>query len=325
MVTGLQYLSRKLAIAGFVLFCATSISAQGGGSIRGRLVLPNGTFLNESTRISLETSRGVKATVFTDNQGRFLFVGLSPAIYQIIIEGDGVRFDSTSLTVEVFPNAPVLVTVTLKESKNSRKTATGNSVSVAELDAAVPAKAKKEFEKASAASSQGKTEEAISHLRQAIAIYPKYLMAHNDLGAQFLSQGKLEEAADEFHRALEIDSKAFNPHLNLGIVLVQQHNFSEAAATLQIAVALDSGAPAARLYNGIALEGLNELEGAERELKAAHDLGGASFSLALFHLGEVYLNKGDRDKAVGALNAYLREAPDGPKARQARSLLNTLK
>jgi tetratricopeptide (TPR) repeat protein len=321
----LQRLSYLLAVTGIVMACAATLAAQ-GGSIRGKLVLPAGNSLDESTRISLETGRGVKATIFTDNQGRFQFAGLAPGLYQIIIEGDKNRFETTTANVEVFPNAPSLVNIVLKERKSPNATkGGGNSVSAAELDPAIPAKAKKEFERASAASNEGKTEEAIAHLRQAIAIYPRYLMAHNDLGAQLLGQRKLDEAAAELRRALEIDPKAFNPHLNLGIVLVQQKKFSEAAPILKVAVSLDSGSPAARLYNGIALQGLNDLDGAEREFKSAHDLGSTPYAVALFHLGEVFMDKGDRKKAVAAFESYLHEAPDGTNVRQAKALLRTLR
>lgn len=320
-----QRLLNGLATAGVVFACVASLAAQ-GGSIRGRLLLPGGSPLNESTRISLETGRGVKATIYTDGQGQFNFPGLTPGTYQVIIEGDRSRYETTTANAEVFAGSPALLNIVLKEKKGSKALKGGeNSISVAELDADVPHKAKKEFERASSAADQGKTAEAIAHLRQAIAIYPRYLMAHNDLGAQLLGQGKLEEAEAELRLALEIDPKAFNPHLNLGIVLVQQKRFSEAAAILKLAVSFNAGSPAARLYNGIALEGLNDLEGAERELKSAHELGGATYATALFHLGTVYMSKGDRQKAVTALKSCLLEAPDGPDAGKAQALLSKIK
>jgi tetratricopeptide (TPR) repeat protein len=316
----LHRLFHGLALAGLMVVWVSSVSAQ-GGTIRGRLLLPGGYTLNEATRISLETGRGVKAIVFTDNQGQFIFPGLTPGTYQVVIEGDRVRYETTTANVEVFPNSPAFLSIVLREKKGSKTKNGENSVSVEELDAAVPSKAKKEFERAGVAAADGKTAQAIAHLRQAIAIYPRYLMAHNDLGAQLLGQGKLAEAAEELRRALEIDPKAFNPHLNLGIVLVQQKNFSEAAAILKVTVSLNAGSPAARLYNGLALEALKDLDGAEREFKSAFELGGPAYAVALFHLGQVYIS---REKAVAALKSYLHEASDGPKAKEARGLLSKL-
>src|SRR5450432_1983802 len=301
-----QHIRHGTALIIFLLLAAGSAAAQ-GGSIQGRVALSSGAVLNEQTRIYLQNSRGIKATVFTDNQGQFSFRGLTPGIYDVVVDADPNRFDVTSVTVEVFPNAPALLRIVLKDKKGSELKNAAGTVSTSEFDPAIPAKAKKEFERASDASNEGKTEEAIAHLRKAIEIYPSYLMARNDLGTQLLAQGKLAEAAEELQRAIKIDPKAFNPKLNLGIVLVQQQNFSEATTVLKDAVALNSAAPSARLYYGIALAGINDLETAEKELKASHELGGSPYALALYHLGHLYLNRGNRKKAVEAFERYLSE------------------
>src|ERR1700674_3831802 len=205
-------------LAGIVLFLPGSSAAQ-GGSIRGNVLLPNGSFLNERAKITLQTNRGVRSNVYTDEHGQFQFSGLPPAIYEIIIEPDGDRFEKARATVEVFPNAPAILDINLKEKKPAETKLGSKVVSAGELDPAIPATARKEFERASESTRSEKIDEAVAHLRKAIEIYPGYLMAHNDLGAQLLAQGKLDEAAAEFRRAMEIDPKAFNPRLNLGIVL----------------------------------------------------------------------------------------------------------
>jgi tetratricopeptide (TPR) repeat protein len=281
--------------------------------------------LNERARVILQTDRGIKSNVYTDNRGRFQFSRLTPSIYEVVIEPEGDRFEIARATVEVFPGSPAMVNITLKEKKANGSTKSGKVISTGELDTAIPAPAKKEFERASEASRAGKTEEAIGHLRKAVALYPQYVMAHNDLGAQLLAEGKLDEAAEEFRRAIQLDPKAFNPRLNLGIVLVQQHQFSEAAAMVKTALALEPNAPAARLYNGLALKGSNAPDEAERELKMAHELGGPTYAVALFHLGQVYLDKGQRDLARKTLQSFLREAPNDPNAPDAKKLLEALR
>src|SRR5262249_11250307 len=154
------------------------------------------------------------------------------------------RFDPSSATIEVFPNSPAILNITLKDKKGGDETKKAtNAVSAGELDPAIPEKARKEFEKASDAGRDGKTDLAIAHLRKAIEIYPKYLMAHNDLGTQLLAKGELADAADEFLSAISIDPKAFNPQLNLGIVRYQQQRFGEAADILRKALALQPNSP----------------------------------------------------------------------------------
>src|SRR5687768_7625571 len=226
-------------------------SSSPGGVIRGRVLLPDGGYLSESVRISLQTVRGTDSSVFTDNTGKFEFTRLSSGRYEVIVEADPKQFETVSESVEIVRGMQAVLNIVLKEkAQPGRPKAT--AVSTEELDANVPAKARKEFDRASDLSKQGKAQEAIVHLRNAIAIYPRYLIAHNDLGAQLLELGKLDEAEKELRIALEIDPAAFNPNLNLGIVLLKNHEIQEATAVLEKTVSIQSQSPAARLFYGVA-------------------------------------------------------------------------
>jgi Flp pilus assembly protein TadD len=321
-----------------VLILCVSASAQKGrptsqesdktglGSIRGRIVLPGGAFFNESVKITLETLRETISVIYTDTQGQFEFPGLAPGNYKIEIEGDRQRFEVSTESVQVFKGTPSILTPTLKEKVSSVNPASAaKTASVTELAQNIPSGAKKEFDKASKVANAGNAEEAIAHLRKAIALYPEFAMARNDLGAQLLGLGKLDEAADELRRAIALDEKAFNPKLNLGIVLVQQHRFAEATDVLSKALSLEAGSPAARLYSGLALMGLGRLEAAEKELRTAYSLGGTQYALALFHLGQLYMNRGDRESAHRAFEEYLRDVPNAANADQVRKMIAMLR
>jgi len=161
-------------------------------------------------------------------------------------------------------------------------------------------------------------------LRSAIAIYPKYLSAHNDLGTLLLSQGKLEQAREEFRMAIDLDPKAYNPHLNLGIVLVQQQKFREAASVLKTACSLNASAPSARLYFGIALVALDE-PAAEGELKAAHDLGELLMHWRCFILvNSISITVGAR-MHWKFFQRYLHESPNGSNSAEAERLVEILR
>lgn len=295
------------------------------GNIRGKVILPGGAAISQAAKVTLLNVRGTRDIVFTDNQGLFEFRSLIPGEYTLEIEGDRLRFDVSNERVQVYKGTPSFVTIALKEkSADGESKPAGNVISVGETGKDVPDKARKEFELASKLSQAGKAPEAIDHLRKAITIYPNYMMAHNDLGAQFLERGNLDEAATEFRRAIAIDAKAFNPYLNLGVVLLRQKKFTEAADTLRKALSLESGSPAAKLYLGLALMNTNDLTEAERELKAAYNLGGASYTDALFYLGELYMKRGARELARQAFEAYLHAEPNAANTAQARKLISIL-
>jgi Flp pilus assembly protein TadD len=298
------------------------------GSIRGRVVLPDGSPVSEPIRVTLRVLRGDQSIIYTDSQGLFEIGNLTPGTYTLEVDADRDRkFEATSERVQVFGRAPTLMTLYLKDKGVSfeEKRPGANVVTAEELDDKVPSGASKEFERGTKAGREGKLGDAVAHLRKAIALYPGYLKARNDLGTYLLAQGNLEEAARELREALRIAPKAFNPQLNLGIVLVEQQNFPEAAEALDKALALNSTSPAAHLYAGIALAGLGESERAEHELSTAYVLGGSQYALAQFHLGQLYMSKGERALALKAFESYLRDQPDAANAEQVRRLIGMLR
>ena len=296
------------------------------GSIRGRVLLPGGDFVNSNVKVTLQTSRGTVAVIYSDTQGQFEFDELRPGNYQVEVDPTDQQFELSTESVQVYKGMPSVVSLTLKEKKASERkpNAAAKTVSALELGREIPSSARKEFDKASKASREGKTDEAVFHLRRAIILYPNFVMAHNDLGAQLLEQGKLDEAAEELRTATTLDGNSFNPALNLGIVLVQQHKFSEAAETLEKALSIEPGSPAARLYSGIALMALGKFEASEKDLKTAYELGGAPFAVANFHLGQLYWNKGNKALALKSFQFYLADVPNAANADQVRKMIAML-
>ena len=107
--------------------------------------------------------------------------------------------------------------------------------------------------------------------------------------------------------------------------MVHQRKFAEAMSILRTANSLEPNSPSAQLYSGLAAMGLGDLEAAEKDLKTAYSIGGPRFALALFHLGQLYLSKGDRDSALNSFQLYLHEVPDAANAEQVRKTIAMLR
>lgn len=315
------FLALPLIFAGLVYG-----QASNGGSIHGNVVLPDGSPLDGAVKVTLKVMRGDSVIAYTDQFGRFDLSNVSPGDYTIEADSDRERrYEVGSERVQVRRNVSSLVTVYLKPKKVESRIGGDKSVSVAMLNQKVPTAAKREFENASRMNKEGNAIESIAALRRAIAIYPDYLIAHNDLGAQLLEQGQLEEAATELRAAIKIDPKAANPQINLGIVLERQNKFTESLVELDKALSLDSASPAAHLYAGMASVNLKDTVRAETELKAAYELGGNTYAIALLHLGQLYMKKGERELAIQAFESYLRESPNAANAAQIEKLIGKLR
>jgi tetratricopeptide (TPR) repeat protein len=296
------------------------------GTIHGNVVAPDGSALNGAVRVTLKVLRGDSMMAYTDQFGRFDLMNVAQGEYTIEADSDRERrYDVGSERVQVRRGVASLVTIYLKAKRSETRIGGDKSVSVAMFDQKVPSAAKREFESASRASAEGNRIESIAALRRAIAIYPNYLMAHNDLGAQLLEQGELDEAAAELRAAIKIDPKAPNPQVNLGIVLERQNNFAASLAELDKALSLDPASPVAHLYAGMDAVKLDDTARGEKELKAAHELGGTSYAIALLHLGKLYVKRGERELALESFQSYLRESPNAADAAQVEKLIGMLR
>lgn len=303
--------------------------AQETGKIRGRILLANGAPYSEPVKLTLQSYDGAEFSFYTDLHGQFEMNDVKAGNYVLEAEADRQRFVPVTEKVRVYKNLPSVVTLTLKERPATARPAppagSGPTVSAGELEQKVPEKARKEFERATAAAAAGRREEALARLNKAVEIFPDYLMARNDLGVQLMDAGRLDEAAAHLRHAVRVGPKAFNPQLNLGILLVRRHEFAEAARVLEESVSLNPRSPSARLHAGLAHGALGDYERAARELKSAYEMGGAEYADALFHLGQLHLGRGERELAVQSFEAYLGVAPNAANAEQARALIRTLR
>ena len=325
-IPGLAIVVLAVSLAGQGNGLPVALAAQGQrGTITGRLVLPSGPPVNNRIRVTLSGPRVTSMTTFTDNKGRFSFGNLSDGTYVLEVMADSNTFEQVTQEVRLIYGAHPGLIIALKEKNGAAAQSKTSVVSTTELDSNVPEAARKEFEKGAHLSDQGKIQDAIERFRKAIALYPNYLMAVNNLGVQYLKLGRWPEAAEQFQAAIEINSKAFSPRLNLAIAFNEQKKYAEAIEVLNQAISIDSSSPGAHLYLGIASLGTDEVDQATRELSTALSLGGTEYSLAHFYLALAHMKKGEREGAIGELNAYLEKMPKGDKAPRARQLLERLK
>lgn len=294
-------------------------------SIEGRVTLPSGRSADLNIRITLSNQQSTLTTFFTNKHGEFRFMNLGEGIYYLQAEGDPALHEPVTETVRLSRGQITQLTITLRKKEEFASRATGPIVVTAsEFDPQVPASARKEYREAVKLIGKGRRQEAIARLKQAVAIYPDFFIARNDLGAQHLKLKQLDEADQQFRLVLEKHPKYFNSRFNLGLVMIERRNYPEAINQLNQAISLDSSRPVARLWLGVALLEINELPGAERELSKALITGGGDFAMAHYYLAQAYLRRGDSAEAARALNAYLEESPKGEYAEQSRSLLKKI-
>ncbi len=88
--------------------------------------------------------------------------------------------------------------------------------------------AESEFNLGQAMIQLGNTQNAKTHLEQAIRMRPNYAQAHHDLGIVLAQSGELENAITHFRLAVRYNPNFVDAHNNLGVVLSQIGHLQEA-------------------------------------------------------------------------------------------------
>lgn len=295
-------------------------------SIAGRVLLPSGRSVDTNVKVTLSNQLSPLITLFTSEHGEFQFLNLAEGIYLVQAVGDANLFEPVTETVRLgrSQNGHVNLTLRGKALAPNRKTKAG-TVSTKELEQQVPAAARKAYNEAVKLIGKGRRVEAVQQLQQALTLFPDYLAARNDLGAQYLKLKKFAEASAEFQRILETNPNYVNAHFNLGLVLLEQKSYNAALTRLRQALAFDPARPDVQLWLGVALLETDDLPAADRALTKALITGGNQLPVVHFYLARLYWRRGDPAATERSLKIYLTEAPKGEQAEEAKAILNKLK
>jgi superkiller protein 3 len=167
--------------------------------------------------------------------------------------------------------------------------------------------------------------QALTALREAVALDPSVASYHNTLGVLLLQLQRPDLALTEFRDATRLDPAFADARLNLGIALAETGHWQEAADAYRAALALPTlSSPAAAHQNlGLALYHLRRYRESEESLRFALALDPA-MEAAYYNLGLLLLAEGRRDEARVAFRKTREVAPQSPFGQAASEQLRAL-
>jgi tetratricopeptide (TPR) repeat protein len=188
-------------------------------------------------------------------------------------------------------------------------------------DLAAPKKARKEYEQGHDALETKDLAGARKHFEKAIEMDPCYARALTELAVVLSLQGELASAEAPLQKSIHCDGEFLEAYIQLGILLNIQKKYSESESILQqaVRVAPSDWQPYYRL--GAVHLRLGKYPDAEQEYLKAESLSAAVPGEVHVQLADAYLQQKKYDQAYIEVETYLRVAPDGPLAGQAKSLL----
>jgi cytochrome c-type biogenesis protein CcmH/NrfG len=293
--------------------------------ITGFLRYADGSPANEIVVRLERFSGGFVTDVRTDRLGKFRFTGLQPIQYHLVIHHPGYLDIEREVSLIMVPSENLQLALIPDRFAVGNRPPPVSSRLI--LDASVPADARKEFERADALLATQKKEksgEVVLHLRKALQLYPNFLEAQLRLGAVYMDMQQWDNAEQALKRAIEINPKTANAYLALGEIYFQQKKYSEAEQVLREGLMIEDRSwqghfALARIYYN-----KNDLARAGRQVGLAIQLN-ENFPDAHLLAGSILLKANKRQDALDQFQTYLRLAPKGEFAAQARQAVEKLK
>jgi tetratricopeptide (TPR) repeat protein len=261
----------------------------------------------------------------TDENGNFVFRGLPPGDYIVLIEKEQ-DFEPFSQTVSVIQPRGMPPQTYYLSIRLTSKPGTAGMPGVIDAELAkIPKQGLDMYNKAIELAKNGDRPGAILQLQDTVAKYPEFMLAYNEMGVQYMKQNDLQKSDEALQAALKIDAKAFMPLMNRGIVLVMLKRYKDAEPLLREVVKMKSDHAVAHYFLGQAVAYLGNFDEGEKELSTAIKLGGDQMKEAHRLLAIIYSSRGDKKHVIVELETYLRLVPTTPDAEQLRNVILKLK
>lgn len=334
--------TRHLVLLGVIFFhCTALASAQIAGGITdttnlrhggnnyivGTVYTPEGLPVTTKMRLRLTSPTWGDTLAMTDDRGRFVFSNVGSGVYTITIDEDEAYLPVRHEVDIVRARAPVpetySVTIRLRANETTKPKASPAVISAG--NAGVPKKALEFYEKASKLASEKDIRGAIQQLELAVAEYPRFVNALNQLGVLHLRLNELEKADEALKAALKINPEAYDPLINRSIALFRMSRFKDAETSLRQTLKVSPDSDVAHFYLGRTLIRLDRPAEAEPELLTSTKMSPGEFNEAHRILAAIYMDRGAHQLVIEQLETYLKLVPTAPNADLLRKAIEQSK
>jgi tetratricopeptide (TPR) repeat protein len=309
----------KSRVSGVFFLLAGSVLAQLDGSshrVTVRVDFSDGG-CDGSAHVRLVSRSGAAAEAIPNERCEVDFNGIADGTYHVSVSGR--NFSDTDSIITTTTGVTEFDVKVPRASGNDMSR--GASVSAADLR--VPPKAQKEFDRANDFTAKQDYARAIETLKHAIAIYPDYAAAYNNLGTVYSRLNDRTHEREALEKAISLNDHLAPAHMNLARMDMTAGDFPTAEAELKKASSCDP-------LDGITMVLLAYSEFMEHHYDDAITTSHKAHMLANPHAyahqvaARSFEQKRDGADAIAELELFLKEEPAGQRADSARKELAAL-
>jgi Flp pilus assembly protein TadD len=285
--------------------------------LRVRVAVGNG-FCDRSTHVKLMGRSGPVAEGNANDQCEVDFTSIPIGTYHLSVSGQ--NFADTDEVVSLSSASTELEVRVKRTDDPGQASAVTASAFVSAADLAIPHGAQKEFDKSNELIARQDFSKAIQHLNRAIAIYPAYAGAFNNLGVIYARLADRDREREALQKAISINDHFAPAYVNLGRMNIATGDFPSAESALNKAASFDPTDAMTLVllaYSELMDKHFDQVIAASRK---AHTLPGTH---AFVHqlAARAFEQKRDAADAITELEQFLKEEPEGQRADIARKEL----
>jgi tetratricopeptide (TPR) repeat protein len=284
--------------------------------LRVRVAFVNG-FCDRSTYVRLMGRSGSVAEGIANDSCEVNFANIPTGTYHLNVSGQ--NFNDTDDVVSL-SSASSELEVKVKRANDPERAGMPPSPFVSAADLGIPARAQKEFDKSNELVARQDLTKATQSLNRAIAIYPAYAGAYNNLGVIYARLGDRTKEREALQKAISINDHFAPAYVNLGRMNIAVRDFPSAESALSKASSFDPTDPMTLVllaYSEFMDRHFDEVIAASQKAHALQGTHAYVHQLA----ARAFEQKRDAAHAITELEQFLKEEPEGPRADVARKEL----
>jgi tetratricopeptide (TPR) repeat protein len=291
------------------------------GNIKVRVTSKGAGTCDLRASVSLVSASGAHVGEdLTNGDCEVYFVNVAAGSYHVVVSGWGIETsDSGRFDLDSRSRQDLAVRVKYV----SQATDMAHPL-VAAVDLNIPASARKEFDKANQFLAQGNWQKAVERLNKAVAIYPRYAEAYNNLGVVYGRLGSRVQNLEALQKAVSLNDHFAPAYVNLARVAIADRDFAQAEALLTRATGIDP--TDSQMLSLLAhVEFLNHhYDQALSDCRRAHSATRGEHAVVHYVAARIFEEEKRPSDALAELQTFLSEEQSGPRADAVRREIATL-
>ena len=306
---------------------------QGGNSVSGHVF---GADRRPLADLHVELLDDLNRTINrskTNSSGRYFFYGLSSGRFRVRVMPLGTDYEEQEQDLEIVnfsrTSGGIGDSRTMGHESAQRdfylvprKTVSGLAAPSTIFAQDVPDKARDLYKAAITDLENKRTKEAYTSLKAAIEIFPKYFLALETLGIEYVKAGHFQAAEVLLSIAVGINPRAYKSWYGLAKSLDAEKKNAEALVAAEKSLELNARSAESFFLAGSLLRQAGKFPEAEKRLLKAKELFAGSVPDVHWELALLYGNGMKRYKeAARELKLYLKVMPDAKNAENIKKLI----